>query len=529
MKKIVSGIMLTLTLVSMLTLAFSIQLARAEPKTIYVDDDNIAGPWDGTQEHPFQNMISGLEHASTSDTIFVYNGTYYEHLVVDKTVSLVGENRSTTIVDGSGTGTVIILCTNNVRMDGFTVQNGYYGIYLNSSKGTITRNTIKNNFFGIYLSHSNDNNLSEDIIENNYYGIYSWGSSNNTISKNILYDNGHGIDLWEDSSNIIIKNVAKNNGAYGIYAYHSHMNIISENTFNNSWYGISLDRSNGNKVISNVVANNADGIFVYDSRNNIVRRNMIVDNRIWLNGRGVLIGGYLTSEHYYNNTICGNTIRNNRFGIQLYQYADHNWICHNNFIDNQIQADIDEFTSNNIWDNGYPSGGNYWSDYNGMDLYLGPYQNETGSDGIGDTAYVVDAYNVDHYPFMNPYVAPTYALIITTTSGGTTNPAPRTYSYEVNSSIQVTAIPNANYLFDHWELDSINVGSANPYTVLMDKDHTFKAVFSPIPPPPKPVGGYSFLIEGYTTAKPLTPYLALIAILAMGFTTIRRKAMRKTK
>jgi hypothetical protein len=68
--------------------------------------------------------------------------------------------------------------------------------------------------------------------------------------------------------------------------------------------------------------------------------------------------------------------------------------------------------------------------------------------------------------------------------GGTTDPAPGTYSYTANSSVQVTAIPNADYAFDHWELDTINVGSANAYTVLMDNNHTLKAVFAYSPPPP---------------------------------------------
>jgi hypothetical protein len=78
---------------------------------------------------------------------------------------------------------------------------------------------------------------------------------------------------------------------------------------------------------------------------------------------------------------------------------------------------------------------------------------------------------------------PTYNLTITTTIGGTTTPAPGTYSYTATSPVQVTAIPEANYIFEYWELDSVNVGSASPYTVLMDKNHTLKAVFSPIPPP----------------------------------------------
>jgi len=57
----------------------------------------------------------------------------------------------------------------------------------------------------------------------------------------------------------------------------------------------------------------------------------------------------------------------------------------------------------NVWDDSYPSGGNYWSNYAGTDLYSGPYQNITGSDGIGDTPYIIDANNRDNYPLMQPY------------------------------------------------------------------------------------------------------------------------------
>lgn len=92
-------------------------------------------------------------------------------------------------------------------------------------------------------------------------------------------------------------------------------------------------------------------------------------------------------------------------GYNLYGLKDknnNNTIYHNNFIKNTRQAlSLD---SVNIWDNGYPSGGNYWSEYAGVDFYSGPYQNETGSDGIGDTQYTVGANNTDRYPFIRPYV-----------------------------------------------------------------------------------------------------------------------------
>jgi len=72
---------------------------------------------------------------------------------------------------------------------------------------------------------------------------------------------------------------------------------------------------------------------------------------------------------------------------------------------------------------------------------------------------------------------PTYSLTITTTAGGTVDPLPGIYTHTASSSVQVTAMPSEGYSFDHWELDTINVGSANPYTVMMDGNHTLKAVF----------------------------------------------------
>jgi parallel beta-helix repeat protein len=187
----------------------------------------------------------------------------------------------------------------------------------------------------------------------------------------------------------------------------------------------------------------------------------------------------------YNTTLVDNIITRNSYIVIQIHTSGNNSIYHNNFIDNT--GTISVYGSfNNSWDDGYPSGGNYWSDYVGVDIKNGSGQDLPGSDGIGDTPYVIDVNNRDRYPLMNPYGAPppqTYNLTITTTVGGTTDPAPGTYSYTANSSVQVTAIPDAGYSFDYWELDSVNVGSANPYALLMDKNHTLKAFFSPIPPP----------------------------------------------
>jgi parallel beta-helix repeat protein len=132
-----------------------------------------------------------------------------------------------------------------------------------------------------------------------------------------------------------------------------------------------------------------DGIFIDGESNTII------GNNLTNNENGISL--------YYsdNNTIVDNNILDcEQFGIWMYNSLN-NLIYHNNFVNNTKQADIQG--SVNSWDDGYPSGGNYWSDYDGTDLLCGPYQNTTSSyesDGIGDTSYNIDENNQDNYPLM---------------------------------------------------------------------------------------------------------------------------------
>ncbi|MDH7477839.1 MAG: PKD domain-containing protein, partial [Candidatus Bathyarchaeota archaeon] len=82
------------------------------------------------------------------------------------------------------------------------------------------------------------------------------------------------------------------------------------------------------------------------------------------------------------------------------------------------------------------------------------------------------------------FVLITYTLKIETTAGGTTNPAPGLYTYNAGSMVSVTAVPSSGYVFDHWELNGSNVGSANPYSVTMNNNYVLKAFFTAAPPPP---------------------------------------------
>jgi parallel beta-helix repeat protein len=160
-------------------------------------------------------------------------------------------------------------------------------------------------------------------------------------------------------------------------------------------------------------ASNSTGIELYASRNaTIVNMKITAYGRgIWLasSSNNTISGNNITASKWdgiylyssSNNSVSGNNITaSNATGIGLYS-SSNNTIYRNN-LNNTSQ--VYSYNSTNVWDDGYPSGGNYWSNYPDVDLYSGPYQNETGSDGIWDHPYVIDAYNQDNYPLMTTYV-----------------------------------------------------------------------------------------------------------------------------
>jgi parallel beta-helix repeat protein len=185
--------------------------------------------------------------------------------------------------------------------------------------------------------------------------------------------------------------------------------------------GIYLINSNNCTLTDNIITDNQYGIALYGSSNNTIHHNLLIKNAVnillhWdtiAPSNNAFTANVLTEAFTafhldcgYENRIIGNIIANNSGGIFIYPPTNNTIIYYNNFINNTIQAKIFQDSwgriSKNFWDDGYPSGGNYWSDYIGVDYCSGPNQNETGSDGIGDASYVVDAINVDMYPLMGP-------------------------------------------------------------------------------------------------------------------------------
>ena len=137
------------------------------------------------------------------------------------------------------------------------------------------------------------------------------------------------------------------------------------------------------------------------------------DNLTFVNNNITRCDTGIFSLEIDNATICGNTISDCGRGLYFSSLSEKapvtsTHVYHNNFIDDvkniEVSSSISSWNRVNIsWTDGYPSGGNYWSNYSGSDNFRGPNQDQTGSDGIGDAPYRIDATNLDQYPLMNPH------------------------------------------------------------------------------------------------------------------------------
>jgi len=295
---------------------FAVSSIELKDNIIYVDDGNNEGPWRGTWEHPYQFIKDGIDNASTDDTVFVFNGTYYENIFIDKTISLIGEDRNTTIIDGGGENDVVCIQSGNdgVVLLGFTIQNsGNYttdytkdaGVDIHSDNNKISHNIIIHHpRYGIKLTHANKNIITNNIISHSGYPGYLIGS----------------ITLDFSNDNNISNNIITSNNNTGIELKLSNRNIISGNTISLNYIGISL-WDNGAQCTDNVII-----------------RNNIKDNR---EGISIRRSGNIISQNNFIN----------------------NWNRHASSLPNFMSRDL-RFITRNTWD------ANYWDDWKGLESSL---------------------------------------------------------------------------------------------------------------------------------------------------------------
>jgi parallel beta-helix repeat protein len=342
--------------------------------------------------------------------------------------------------------------SSNNSISGSKITNNSDGIHLQaSSDNIIYGNNMANNEVGINLGSSSGNSMSGNNLRNNNVGIHFFFSSDNNVSGNdITANNNLGISLYSSSGNGIFGNYITENNWDGVEVISSSDNNISENNVRANYQsGIVISTlgspsSSNNSIVGNNITDNAGGIRIYDSAGNsisgnnitansegiklgncldtIIVNNDITDNDlagIWhsFSNSSLIFQNRITRNLFAgiildissNNSILENDVRDNHENM-VFEYSvnggvalsSDNRIFHNNF----VNGDVTMYFAGqpvNFWDDGYPSGGNYWSDYNGTD---------NDYDDIGDTVYVIDANNIDHYPLMAQYVIPEFSSFL---------------------------------------------------------------------------------------------------------------------
>ena len=346
---------------------------------------------DDPQNHTWDTVQEAINDVIDDDIIFVYNGNYPESIIINRSISLIGQGKNQVTIQSLGT--VIDIVNESVNLNGFTVKNGITAIQINDVNNcSIVNCDINDSINGIKITSGAENNtISKCNFTGNSYGLFISGSCNwigpQSVDKlcndSYFTQNRYGIYVDNAQDNMIVGCVID------ATPKQPHPPLAS--------YGVCLDEAVNNTIIYSRMhnaINNGNGIYMDDSTGNIICHNLIEfnDNGVFLTGSS---DNRIAMNIIENNTMSGVTI--------IMMSSSGNTIHWNNFIMNGhgIFPQAYDDGSGNLWNTSgnetlqYVSAGegNYWSDYNGSD---------NDGDGIGDTSYSITgiANAVDNYPVM---------------------------------------------------------------------------------------------------------------------------------
>jgi len=379
------------------------------PDTVYVDDnfDKNSSGWN--IDH-FDSIENAINNVSFNGTVYVYNGIYYENIVINKSISIIGEDKETTVINGNRKGNVISIINPQCTIQNMNISNGgsNSGVKILSNKNILTNNTLNDNYYGIWIDSKTQNTVSNNIFSKNYNairlrsvsdtiitnnqiltntmeGIFletclritikdnifqesgislsgiltSWDShiiENNSVNDKPIYyyKNENGITVPDDAnqlifancSNIEIKNINFENVVNGIQICYGSDITIKNNYFESNKKNSIHIYHSENITINNNNIEGGNGIDLLDSKNIFILQNIIENTETAIN-----------IDTSNNNNISKNSLSNNDNGIYS-EYGGENNIYENNIFSNtdygiylQTNSNNNIVSKNNIFQN----------------------------------------------------------------------------------------------------------------------------------------------------------------------------------
>ncbi|MCW4044109.1 MAG: right-handed parallel beta-helix repeat-containing protein [Candidatus Bathyarchaeota archaeon] len=310
-----------------LSTVFAIQPIKAGPRTIIVPDE-------------CSTINLAIANAADGDNIFVKKGNYTEVLVIDKTLSLRGEDKDATIINGGKAATVILIRHDNVEVSGFTIvydatpnnpqsiwmwSTRLAGIHvLNAKNCKIFGNRVLDCGCGIWLYGASQNSVSDNYVARNDYGIRIEASDNNFVGSNMVTGNWGGMRLISAVNNTLRSNSMINNAQHFGVSSPSPSAYVNDVDASNTvdgkpvyyWVGVSnraVPPDAGCVVLVNCVGVTAQGLSLSKNQDGIIlvstRGSKVSSNSVTECTGGIGIYGSFGDE------VVGNSISSSVTGV----------------------------------------------------------------------------------------------------------------------------------------------------------------------------------------------------------------------
>jgi parallel beta-helix repeat protein len=292
----------------------------------------------------------------------------------------------------------------DILVDSFASPPGCFECPGNIFTGVIANNTLTGNRDAVRLQDSDNILVSGVTVHDSQTGVDCVNSDFLQIRANTITDSGTGINISCSLIDVFYNTILNSDNGIVVGSYAS---LDIEHNYITSPRGVTLYGSGTVIAMFNrIIGSSGPTVHLYEygvseyQASGVNLQNNTISNNMPTNFGSGPAGINITSSG--TPFVVGNTVHaGNSYGIVLHNTSGGS-VYHNNLLNNTIQA-FDDNPSQNLWDNGYPSGGNFWSDFTGVDNCSGPLQNICPSpDGIGDTPYVFN-FNTDHYPLMKPF------------------------------------------------------------------------------------------------------------------------------